>query len=67
MISVARPHTKATPWQCCCEISVYLSVAPPLHYSSSELWWLSGERGTIIRTVLCCVVYEGCTQWYTYK
>jgi len=24
-------------------------------------------RGKIIRTVLCCVVYDSCAQWYTHK
>ena len=23
-------------------------------------------RGKIIRTVLCCVVYDSCAQWYAY-
>ena len=27
------------------------------------VWWIRGE---IIRTVLCCVVYDSCTQWYTH-
>ena len=44
---------------------VFQSI-PPLHLlTSSELWQLSG--GNIIRTVLRCVVYGSCAQWYAHK
>jgi len=40
--------------------------APPLQKTLSELWWLSRRWGKIIRTVLCCVVYSSCAQWYAH-
>ena len=39
-------------------------------WTSSELWFniniVWRIRGKIIRTVLCCVVYDSCTQWYAH-
>jgi len=40
--------------------STFLIYVPSLQRTSSELWWLSGGCGKIVRTVLCCVVYDSC-------
>jgi len=31
-----------------------------------EMLEFLSTRGKIIRTVLCCIVYEGCAQWYAH-
>ena len=43
-------------------ISSFSSLFPPL--TTSQLWWLSGlwMIRKIIRTVLCCTVYDDCAQ-----
>jgi len=43
------------------------SVFPPLSLPMDSIWALMTVwrlRGEITRTVLCCIVYDSCAQWY---
>jgi len=47
------------------DIMFALTPSPPVDivWAMVIVWRI---RGKIIRTVLCCVVYSSCTQWYAH-
>ena len=62
--SLSMVHLSGTVYWLNCVLRTCLPSPPvDIIWAMMIVWRLQGK---IIRTVLCCVVYGSCTQWYTH-